>query len=407
MLGKEANVAMATSQTSWLTNAQVVDVENGELLVDRNIEIVDGHIRAISSTLPPGPGDVIDVEGRFVLPGLISCHTHLSIVFPMSSTDPNENPAATVLRAAKRARDALAAGITTLRCVHEQHRADLWLRDAKRRGWMDVPRIFGAGQAITTPNGHGMGAGCAEAKGEEDFYRAATAELEAGADHVKVFINGGLARQGEDPSNSEMTDEELNGTVRAAREHDTYVVAHSGASKAIRQALERGVRCFEHAYELDTGTAALLAQQGAFLTPTLVVTRCEGWMRANGFEEATIANATRAADGHLESIRNAIAAGVPLLCGTDLPPADDVGGLPSTVVELLLLEGAGLSRLGALQAATTVPAQLMGAPGEIGQVRPGWRADLIVVDDNPLDDIAALGAVRLVLQDGRAVKFTL
>ena len=66
---------------------------------------------------------------------------------------------------------------------------------------------------------------------------AAGSELEAGADHVKIFINGGLARQGEDPSSSEMTDEELNGTVRAAREHGTYVVAHSGASKAIRQAL--------------------------------------------------------------------------------------------------------------------------------------------------------------------------
>jgi len=104
-----------------------------------------------------------------VLPGLISCHTHLSIVFPMSSTDPTENPAATVLRAAKRARDALAAGITTLRCVHEQHRADLWLRHAQRRGWIEVPRIFGAGQAITTPNGHGAGAACVPARARRTF----------------------------------------------------------------------------------------------------------------------------------------------------------------------------------------------------------------------------------------------
>ena len=398
---------MATSQSGWLTNAKVLDVEDGEVLVERNVEMVDGVIRAISSTLPPGRSDVIDVEGRFVLPGLISCHTHLSIVFPMSSTDPTENPAATVLRAAKRARDALAAGITTLRCVHEQHRADLWLRHAQRRGWIEVPRIFGAGQAITTPNGHGAGAACVPAQGEEDFYRAAIAELEAGADHVKIFINGGLAGEGEGPSRSEMTDEELTGTVRAANEHGTYVVAHSGASRAVRQALERGVRCFEHAYELDSATASLLAGRGAYLTPTLVVTRCEPWMRANGFEEATIANARLAADGHLESIRHAIAAGVPLLCGTDFPPADDVGGLPSTVVELLLLEEAGLSRLAALRAATTNPARLVGAAAEIGQVRPGFRADLVVVDDNPLDDLAALCRVRLVLQNARAVKFAL
>jgi imidazolonepropionase-like amidohydrolase len=185
------------------------------------------------------------------------------------------------------------------------------------------------------------------------------------------------------------------------------VVAHSGASTAIRQALARGVRCFEHAYELDAGTAALLVDAGAYLTPTLIVTRCEPWMRANNFAEATINSAKFAADGHLESIKNAIAAGVPLLCGTDLPPADDVGGLPATVVELLLLEEAGLSRLAALQTATTTPAKLVAAAGDIGQVRPGFRADLLVVDEDPLDDLSALGTVRLVLQDGRIVKSAL
>ncbi len=395
---------MSDKNSGWLTNAQVIDVTDGTVTRNRNVEIVDGAIRAVSATLPPGPDNVIDVAGRFVLPGLVSCHTHLSIVFPMSGTDESESPAATVLRAAKRAREALDAGITTLRCVHEQNRADLWLRDAKQRGWAEAPRLFGAGRAITTPNGHGAGAACITAEGEEGFYLAASGELEAGADHIKIFINGGLAREGEDVSRSEMSDDELAGAVRAARQHGTYVVAHSGASQAIRQALSTGVRCFEHAYELDTSTASLLASEGAYLTPTLVVTRCEPWMRANGFEEATIANARLAADGHLESIKNAIAAQVPLLCGTDLPPADDVGGLPSTVVELMLLEEAGLSRLAALQTATINPARLMGIDDRIGQIRPGFRADLIVMDDNPLDGLAALGHVEIVLQEGRAVK---
>jgi len=204
-----------------------------------------------------------------------------------------------------------------------------------------------------------------------------------------------------------MSDEELAGAVRAAREHDTYVVAHSAASNAIRQALGRGVRCFEHAYELDTSTASLLAGEGAYLTPTLVVTRCEPWMRANGFADANIASARAAADGHLESIKNAIAAGVTLLCGTDLPPADDVGGLPATVLEMKLLEEAGLSRLAALQTATINPAKLMGAADRIGQVKPGFFADLIAVDESPLDDLAAFGTVRMVLQEGRSVKLAL
>jgi imidazolonepropionase-like amidohydrolase len=385
-----------------LANARVVDVVSGHV-VSGHVEIHDGRVRAISSTMPPGQTDVMDVDGNFVLPGMISAHTHLSIVFPMSATDPTESPAATVLRAALRARQALAAGITTVRCVHEQSRADLWLRHGQRQGWVDVPRIFGAGQAITTPHGHGAGAACVEAQGEGAFYRAALAELEAGADHVKIFINGGLARPGEDIARSEMTDGELAGAVRAAQAHGTYVVAHSGASTAIREALAQGVRCFEHAYELDRATALLLAEQGAYVTPTLVVTRCQPWMRANGFSEASIAAASAAAPAHFESIRNAIGAGVSLLCGTDLPPGDDVGGLPATVYEMRQLELAGLSRLGALQAATVNPARLMGVATEIGQACPGFRADLIVVEDNPLDDLAALGRPRAVLQEGRLV----
>ena len=393
--------------TLWLANARVVDVARGTVHEDRQVEVAAGRVRSVRASMPAGAPDVVDLEHRYLLPGLISCHTHLSIVFPMSGTDPDEYPAATVLRAAKRASDALDAGITTVRSVHEQHRADLWLREAVGRGWAQAPRILGAGRAITTPKGHGVGMACVEAEGEEGFYLAARGELEAGADHVKIFINGGLARADEDPSRSEMTEGELAGTVRAATENGTYVVAHSGASTAIREALAQGVRCFEHAYELDRPTAQLLARSGAYLTPTLVVTRCGDWMRANGFSEATIANAAAAADTHLESIRNAISAGVPLLCGTDLPPGDDMGGLSATVYEMLMLEAAGLSRLGALQTATLNPSRLFGAEGEIGQVQEGFRADLAVVDDNPLDGLASLAGVRLVVQDGRVVRSSL
>lgn len=387
----------------FIAGARVIDVDTGTVRADQLVEIDGDHIVEVRSGLPPNGTAVLDAGGRYVLPGLISCHTHLSITFPMSATDAAENPAATVLRAAARARDALAAGITTVRCVHEQNRADFFLRDARRKGWLRLPRIFGAGRALTTPHGHGAGAACVEVAGEEAFYQAACEELRAGADHLKIFINGGLAREGEDPSLSEMTDGELSGTVRAAHEHGTYVVAHSGASAAIRQALAAGVRCFEHAYELDRETAALLAASGAYVTPTLVVTRCEPWMRANDFEEATIANAARAADGHLESIRNAIAAGVPLLAGTDLPPGDDVGGLPATVVELLALESAGLSRAAALRAASVTPAALMGQSAVLGQVAPGFAADLLLLAENPLDDLSALGAPDVVLQAGTVV----
>jgi imidazolonepropionase-like amidohydrolase len=177
----------------WFVNANVVDVLTGERLFRRAVETAaDGTVVQVAATAPPGQ-DAVDVAGRWLLPGLISCHTHLSVVFPFSAADEAENPAITAYRSATRASEALRAGITTIRCVHEQNRADLLLRTAVRRGWFAAPRILGAGRAVSTPGGHGQGSACAYATGEREFYLAALAELAAGADHVKIFINSGLA----------------------------------------------------------------------------------------------------------------------------------------------------------------------------------------------------------------------
>jgi imidazolonepropionase-like amidohydrolase len=390
----------------WFVNAHVLDVVTGDVLRGAVETAADGTVAQIAAAAPPGlpSRDIVDVAGRWLLPGLISCHTHLSVVFPFSDTDEAENPAITAYRSATRASDALRAGITTIRCVHEQNRADLLLRAAVRRGWFAAPRIFGAGRAISTRGGHGQGAGCAYATGEQEFYEAALAELVAGADHVKIFINGGLAGAGEHYERPEMTDAEVSGVVRAAGEHDTYVVAHSGESTAIRQALARGVRCFEHAYRLDEETAALLARPGIFVTPTLCVTRSESWMRAQGFEEHSIQNALSAADDHLASIQRAIRAGVTLVNGTDIPPGDPVDGTPAAIHELLLMAAAGLSPLLSLQTVSVNAARLLGIDDHVGQIRPGYAADFVAVAANPLDDLAALRTISLVVHDGRVIR---
>jgi imidazolonepropionase-like amidohydrolase len=391
----------------WLVNANVVDVLTGEKMLDRAVEVGDdGRIVQVSSAPPVGADDdqVIDVAGRWLLPGLISCHTHLSVVFPFSETDENEDPAITAYRSATRAHQALLAGITTIRCVHEQNRADLSLRRAAARGWIRVPRIRGAGRAISTVGGHGEGSASVYATGEEEFYRAAAAEIEAGADHVKIFITGGLAKKGESYDTPEMADGEIRGVVRAAHQHDKYVVAHSGDSVAIRQALAQGVTSFEHAYRLDEETARMLVGPDIFVTPTLCVTRSESWMRANHFEEHSIQQALAAADDHLLSIQRAIRAGVTLVNGTDYPPGDLVDGVPAAVHEMLLMAGAGLSPLQALQSISTQAARLLRIDDHVGQIRPGYVGDLIAVDGDPLADLDALRDISLVVQGGTIVR---
>ena len=391
----------------WFVNANVVDVLTGERLRNRAVSVgADGRIGEVAAAAPVGEKDseVVDLAGRWLLPGLISCHTHLSVVFPFSDTDEQEDPAITAYRSASRAHAALQAGITTIRCVHEQNQADLTLRRAAARGWISAPRIRGAGRAISTVGGHGEGAATAYATGEEEFFRAASAEIEAGADHIKIFINGGLAKAGEHYDSQEMTDGEIRGAVRAAHHHDKYVVAHSGESTAIRQALAQGVTSFEHAYRLDQETAEMLVGPNLFLTPTLCVTRSESWMRANSFEEHSIQQALAAADDHLLSIQRAIRAGVTLVNGTDYPPGDLVDGVPAAVHELLLMADAGLTPLQALQSVSSQAARLLRIDDHVGQIRPGYVGDLVAVDGDPLEDLLALQNISLVVQGGAVVR---
>lgn len=392
----------------WITNANIVDVVSGEVIKGAALKVDNsGLISEITKSTQISAEKnerVIDIDGRYLSPGLISCHTHLSVVFPFSLTDENEKPAVTAFRAAQRAADALRAGMTTIRCVHEQNQVDLALRNAAKVGWFEGPRIFGAGRAISTPNGHGEGADCSYAKDFDGFYKAATAELEAGADHIKIFITGGLAKAGESSDDSEMTDDEISGAVKAAKEHESYVVAHAGESKAIMQALKLGVTSFEHGYSLDVATAEALAGAGVFLTPTLCVTRSESWMRQKGFEEASIQNALAVSDRHLESTKNAIKAGITLINGTDYPPGDMVDGIPAALHELFLMNKAGLSTIKSLQSITSNAALLLKQENFLGQIKPKFVGDFIATKGNPLDDLENLREIDLIIQSGRTIK---
>jgi imidazolonepropionase-like amidohydrolase len=390
----------------WLTNCRVVDVRTGDVHPNASIELAGGRIVRIEDGGAAANGDTLDVRGLHVLPGLISCHTHLSVVYPFSAIDEDENPAITALRSASRARDALYAGVTTVRCLHEQHRVDIHVRAAAADGWVEAPRILAAGRAISTTGGHGHGIGCAYADGGDAFLHAARTELAAGADHIKVFITGGLADASEGFDVPKMTEDEMRGAVRAAREHHTYVVAHAGSSAAIQTAVDAGILAFEHGYSLDDDTARLLADAGAFLTPTLIVSRNPDWMREHYFTDAQIDKAMETAPEHLESIRRAVRAGVTMINGSDEPPGEPCDGTVCAIKELELMLDAGLTPLQSLQAATVNAACLCRIEDEAGVLEPGLAADLIAVDGDPTQDAAAMRGIRLVMQAGRVVRWS-
>ena len=384
-----------------LTNARILDVREG-VFKEGSLTIGDGRIASVDGAA--GSKDAIDLEGAYLLPGIITCHTHLSIVFPFSETDENESPAITALRCQKRANDALQAGITTLRTVGEMHRADLSLRTMIQKGWATGPRIVSGGKSISVTGGHGSGFGALIADGPDSFRKAGREELTAGADHIKVFITGGIAQEKETFSEPQMSVEEMEAVVSVARSRDTYVCAHSGGSGQIIKAAKAGVRCFEHGYQLDKEACQAIKDTGGYVVPTLSVTRSAGWMKDHGFAGWTIEKATAAGGMHLDSIRTAVREGVQIVNGTDIPPGEVSDGVNATVREMSYMVDAGLSPLEAIRSSSINPAELMGIDGDVGLVQTGYAADLIAVREDPLKDIKALEGIFFVMQAGRIVR---
>lgn len=387
-----------------LTNARILDVREGSFK-EGSLTIGDGKIASIDGA--PGANGAkgaIDLEGAYLLPGLITCHTHLSIVFPFHETDENESPAITALRCQKRANDALQAGITTVRTVGEMHRADLSLRLMIQKGWASGPRIVSGGKSISVTGGHGSGFGALIADGPDSFRKAGREELTAGADHIKIFITGGISQEKETFSEPQMSVEEMEATVSVATSRDTYVCAHAGGAGQIIKAAKAGVRCFEHGYQLDKEACQAIKEAAGYVVPTLSVTRSPGWMKDHGFAGWTIEKATGAGGMHLDSIRTAVREGVQIVNGTDIPPGDVSDGVNATVREMSYMVDAGLSPLETIRSSSIRPAELMGIDGDVGVIEPGYCADLIAVREDPLKDIKAFEGIFFVMQGGRVVR---
>ncbi len=394
---------MTNSITTTIKNCSLLDLELGKVvenvtIVVRDDTIVEVTDRNFSSSR------VIDLDGFYVMPGLINVHNNLSLVFPFKLTNPDEPESVTVLRCYRRAYDALLAGVTCLRTVGEIHRVDIHLRNMINVGWVEGPRIIAGGKGLGVTGGHGSSFGQVEADGAEEFRKAARRELALGADHLKIFITGGIAKLEEELGEMQMTKEEIAAVTSVAKSCRTYVAAHIGGSTAIIEAAEAGVTCFEHGYIMNRDAAKSIKEVAGYLVPTLSVTRSEEWMRTNNFEEWTIEKALSVKDRHMESVRLAISEGVTLVCGTDIPPGDLNNGVNATVREIEFIKEAGLNELEAIRAATTNAAKLCRIENKVGLVKPGYRADLIAVPRNPLKDIRQLEQIKFVMKGGKIIR---
>ncbi|HZW56033.1 MAG TPA: amidohydrolase family protein [Nitrososphaerales archaeon] len=387
-----------------LTNCNVINVENGEILDNASIGIKDRKIVSVGQRNEYDFRSRIDLRGEFVLPGLFNVHNNLSNVFPFKNINLNESQGETVLRCYGEALKALRAGVTTLRTMGEINRADLVLKKAINNGVVAGPRIIASGKGLGVTGGHGSGLGQTEADTPDEFRKAARKELAMGADHLKIFITGGIANKEETFEEPQMSQADMEAVVSVANSKGTYVGAHAGSSNPIMTAVKAGVRSIEHAYVLDIDTAIAMKESGCVLVPTLSVTRSPVWMKDHNFENWTIEKALSAGETHLRSIRTAVEQGVVIGNGTDLPPGDLNDGVVTTVREIQFLHEAGLSNVEAIKAATINSAKLCRLSSEVGLVKENYFADLITVPRNPLKDLKELENIQFVMKDGQVVR---
>jgi imidazolonepropionase-like amidohydrolase len=399
-----------------LQHCALFDAVDGVLVPDAAVLVTGDRIAAAgpaAEVRAAAPSDAVrvDLGGGYLLPGLVNMHTHLSLSLPGAAGARVEamGPHQLALYMASGAERTLLAGVTTVRCVAEKDGADFALRAAIEAGEVRGPRVFTAGRALCCTGGHGAGAtDTLECDGADGFRRGVRSQVARGADLVKVMVSGGIAGEHEQISTPQLTDDELAAVIGTAHDWGRKVTAHAGPAAVIARAVALGLDCVEHGYQLTEDVAAAMAAAGTALVPTLVVTRCGEFFDSLGVPEWMQQRSLGAAAQHEASYRMALAAGVEVLLGSDMPPFWPFEGTSATVRELEhmaeLGAPAGMTPARALQAATLGPARWLGADDRVGSARPGRFADLLVVDEDPTADVSALRSLRWVMQGGRVVR---
>ncbi|KAF5703589.1 linoleate diol synthase [Fusarium globosum] len=399
------------------SGANIIDPVKGTVLENATVYLRDGIVKSINGDATEWSDDPsavkMDLRGKFVCPGLIDCHVHISAVPGMKNVEELKNMSLSVslLRQPQVCKNMLERGFTTVRdCGGALAPLKLAIQDHVHPG----PRLFIAGHALSQTGGHGdireqlneheccggtiQGIGRV-IDGVPDCLKYTREELRQGVDFIKIMGGGGVASPTDKIEHVQFSDEEIKAIVTVASNAGTYVTSHAYTPQAIRQAVNQGVLAIEHGNLIDKETADLMAARGVFLTPTLVAYATMA--KFEGFLPPDSAKKNREVlEKGLQAIKIAAEAGVTICFGSDL-----LGGLHFAQSHEFGLRSQVQSSLEVLRSATINAARLLRQETFLGQVAPGFAADLLILNANPLDDITVLDTpekhVLATIKDGR------
>lgn len=405
-----------------LANATIFDgvseepVENGTVVIegDRIREVTSGAVRFDNSR-------VIDCGGRYLMPGLIDCHVHAySPTFNLPVAD--HMPASLLTAyATKWLRGALHRGFTSVR---DAGGGNIGLALAIERGVIEGPRFFFSGKALSQTGGHSDNravdhvaqCGCAGYAGANglvvdgaDAVRLVVREeLRRGATQIKLMLSGGVTSPTDPMWMPQFTDEEILAAVNEAATRRTYVMAHAHTDDAARRCATLGIRTVEHGTDIGEQTATFLAQRGTYVVPTLSAGAVLSQHGARvGLPPAGVEKVKGIAEVTARSVETLVRAGVKLGMGSDLF-GEEFHRLQGGELKL---RGEISSPIEVLRSATSIGAEILQKSGELGCIRPGAFADILVLQGNPFADLGlfsdAEANIPIIMKGGGMVRCSL
>jgi imidazolonepropionase-like amidohydrolase len=381
----------------------------------QSLWIADGRIKSVAAGFidPPTGARLIDLKEKFVLPGLIDCHVHLTAQLDadyrrhlVEDSDPK-----VALDAAQRAQLTLAAGFTTVRDVGARNPEVIYaLRAAIAEGKVPGPRILCVGAILSPTGGHGQTYGfrqdvcaCIQSHigvcdGIDACRRAVRAQVAQGADAIKFVATGGVLSDLRAGIDQQFADDEIRTIIETAHRLGRRVSAHAHGAAGINAALAAGVDSIEHGSFLDDESIRLFLDRRAFHTPTIIagMTVLEMARRGDALSAAQSEKALLVGEHIKRALARSYRAGVRIAFGTDM----GVGPHGQNAREFALMVEAGMKSADAIKAATADAAELLDIADLAGSLAPGKSADIIAVDGDPLADVTELERVTFVMARG-------
>lgn len=402
----------ASAHVIVLRAARLLDVENGRIVSPGEVLINGDRITAVGQSVKaPAGAEVIDLGNRTLLPGLIDAHIHL-FLHPGAEdlqTVQESIPQRTIM-ATLAAHDDLMAGFTAERDMGTEGAgpADTAVRDAINRGEIPGPRLRISGNAINILGGHEDAIGynpdqhilpnATYANGADQLIEVIREQFKQGADFIKIYETGADSlHDGQLLSPYQYTEAELSAAVHEAARLGKHVAVHATADLGALFAARAGVISVDHAFELGDETMRVMHEKNIFAVPTFTI---QEYFAAHGATPQADEREQKMLDVHIREFRKQLAAGVPMAMGSDVGPFPH--GTQAREFELMVKYG--MSPAAVLQADLINGAKLLEWDGQIGQIKPGYFADIVAVSGNPLEDITALKHVEFVMKGGMVFK---